>query len=450
MNRLAKIQHPLQAELSPPSQFAAANFNAVDLLGVIAPSSSNGSSDFDDSFQLQMTSIGKVALVDTYYKDFHRFHPFKAKPAILIAAMRLIGHIYTFRKWSAVLAVLKDQIVNYWALAGPSDPVVIQARLLYSIALFWFDYKTEAKFGSDNAIHLAVGLQLCRDEFSAKYAVEDPVHAESWRRTWWMLHVIPEPKTLHNFDCLRCTASAISTAPKRAVKEDSTHIIEAADAAIDGWLFLLPKDQNRSMIGIHRFLSDLKFNPVEDASSYARELPPDNSIPELVNVHAARVMRSVEAQIWLLALPVRLFRHTPFTTCIVSDGALALLSAYHFFLKGPKLAIARDQIRMAIGCLKALAEIWPRTARNVREIQTIAQHVLGLGTAPTRSNSTPVSGDVPQLSGGGGQGSLASEGEASSNDSDLPPLPQSLDDLCGWYSIGDLGADLSWDLANGL
>jgi hypothetical protein len=172
-------------------------------------------------------------------------------------------------------------------------------------------------------------------------------------------------------------------------------------------------------------------------------------------------MRSVEAQIRLLALPARPFRHTPFTTCMVSEGTLALLSACHFYLKGSKLAIARDQIRMTIGCLKALGEIWPRTARNVREIQTIAQHVLGVGPRGTSTGmgntTTPGSSDLPQLVGGQGSGSGSlgsSEGgdpDLSSTETDPVSLLGSIDDLCGWYNLaGDLSTDLPWEMVNGL
>jgi hypothetical protein len=149
---------------------------------------------------------------------------------------------------------------------------------------------------------------------------------------------------------------------------------------------------------------------------------------------------------------------------MVSEGTLALLSACHFYLKGAKLAIARDQIRMTIGCLKALGEFWPRTARNVREIQTIAQHVLGVrlprgaGTG-TSSSTTPGSSDLPQLVGGAGDGqgsgSLgSSEGgdpDLSSSETDPISLLGSIDDLCGWYNLaGDLSTDLPWEMVNGL
>lgn len=72
---------------------------------------------------------------------------------------------------------------------------------------------------------------------------------------------------------------------------------------------------------------------------------------------------------------------------MVSEGILALLSACCIRLEGRELAIARDQVRMTLGCLKALGEIWPRTARNVREIQMIAQHVLGLEENVGRTSS---------------------------------------------------------------
>lgn len=78
--------------------------------------------------------------------------------------------------------------------------------------------------------------------------------------------MIPEPKTIQDFECrefssddtvfssfayligaVNCAGLAISTVPKHAVKEDSIHVIQAADSAIDGWLLLLPKDRKQVM-----------------------------------------------------------------------------------------------------------------------------------------------------------------------------------------------------------
>ena len=198
-------------------------------------------------------------------------------------------------------------------------------------------------------------------------------------------------------------------------------------------------------------MSDLKFNPVEDVSSCAREPPSENLTPDLINVHTVRVLRSVEAQIGLLALPSRPFDHTPFVTCMVSEGTLALLSACAFQLSGKELAIARDQIRMTIGYLKDLGELWPRTVSNVKEIQTIARHVLGLGgSRPIDGSSTTKSSNVPSLSGGDSHGRLGSETEGAGIENGVPESLGSMEDVCGWYSLSDLGPELEQWMGDGL
>jgi hypothetical protein len=126
---------------------------------------------------------------------------------------------------------------------------------------------------------------------------------------------------------------------------------------------------------------------------------------------------------------------------MVSEGTLALLSACSFLLKGRELAIAREQIRMTIGCLKALAELWPRTARNVRELQTIAHHVLGLASKVTTQPREGSDFSSSQSQGG----AFGSETGASSDDFNMVPSLGSIDDLCGWYNIGDLDSNVSWE-----
>lgn len=126
---------------------------------------------------------------------------------------------------------------------------------------------------------------------------------------------------------------------------------------------------------------------------------------------------------------------------MVSEGTLALLSACSALLKGKDLAIARDQIRMTLGCLKVLGEVWPRTARNVREIQTIAQCVLGLEQVAS-SNNTPGSSELPSF-GADGITLDSTTGGLATDDNDLSASVGAIEDLCGWYNIGDLD-DLPW------
>lgn len=130
---------------------------------------------------------------------------------------------------------------------------------------------------------------------------------------------------------------------------------------------------------------------------------------------------------------------------MVSEGTLALLSACKFLFKGKDLAIARDQIRMTIGCLKVLGEVWPRTARNVRELQTIGQYVLGVGS---RESNSDASNPTPGLHALEGDGSRSSSTNVLSSDTDILSSISSIQDLCGWYGLGDL-PDLPWGIGDG-
>jgi hypothetical protein len=140
-------------------------------------------------------------LVKSYYANFHHFHPFAPpfKHLVqlsqasafnfnpLIAAMRLIGHIYDTHQWSESLS---RDVEAQTSQLKPSDAVQVQARLLYSIALFWYTFKAEAKEQIDAAINVAVNLEMHRQEFAAIYGFGDPIMIECWRRTWWMLFIV--------------------------------------------------------------------------------------------------------------------------------------------------------------------------------------------------------------------------------------------------------------------
>lgn len=132
-----------------------------------------------------------------------------------------------------------------------------------------------------------------------------------------------------------------------------------------------------AIVGIHRPYSTLLFNPLEIISSCTTG-PPDSVLTgDLANVHTVRCLKSIEAQIRLMALPARPFCHTPFVICMMTSGTIPLLAACRFLFASGRLEIARHQIKMSIGCLKAMAEVWPQAAVQVREIQMIAQEVLG-------------------------------------------------------------------------
>lgn len=141
-------------------------------------------------------------LIDSYYKNFHICHPFVLPRkhltelyqdpsrqhglVPLVAALRFMGNIYNAREWSIPL---KDDVEASLSLLSPCDPIQVQCRILYSVALFWYDYKAEAKSQMDRAAELAIDLQMFRAEFAVSQGADDLVQRESWRRTWWMLYI---------------------------------------------------------------------------------------------------------------------------------------------------------------------------------------------------------------------------------------------------------------------
>lgn len=149
------------------------------------------------------SDIAGDPLIASYYKNFHKFHPLvlpqkhltriQQDPGIrlnlkpLIAILRFIGHIYSFRGWSTPL---RDHVETCFAEAPPKDPIMVQCRLLYSIALFWNNYKDEARREIDAAVRLGLDLQMHRQDFATKHGAQDAVLTECWRRTWWMLYMV--------------------------------------------------------------------------------------------------------------------------------------------------------------------------------------------------------------------------------------------------------------------
>lgn len=147
----------------------------------------------------------------------------------------------------------------------------------------------------------------------------------------------------------------------------------------------------------------------------------------------------MQAQVRLLTLPTERFHHTPFTTCMISEGTLALLSACSFLLKGKELAVARDQIRMTIGCLKTLGQVWPRTAKNVREIQTIAQHVLRLKPRLNGERAATDTAGSLAVTDKGDAANSNFQTNMSSGESEVFASLGTMDDVCRWYNIESIG-----------
>lgn len=205
---------PQMVEVNPPTHSLLDGAVVCDEIFI---TSSSGSS-------AELVSIENDPLIDSYYRNFHQLHPFllprRALARIcqdpsnqltfkpLIAIMRFVGNIMRSQEWSIPL---KDHAEACFMEALSTDPILAQCRLLYSIPLFWYEHKTDAKWQMETAMRLAIDLRMSDDEFLVKHGDNDPVLQESWRRTWWMLFTVDAyyAGTLGtmNFEILKIEAS---------------------------------------------------------------------------------------------------------------------------------------------------------------------------------------------------------------------------------------------------
>lgn len=153
--------------------------------------------------------------------------------------------------------------------------------------------------------------------------------------------------------------------------------------------------QIRAIIAMHRPFSRLLYDPLEKISSCTVTPPTTHPSRETMDIHTTRCLMSIEAQMQLIMLPKRPFCHTPFTICMITTGMIPFLSACKFVLTEQKLAKARDQIRLSIGCLRVLAKTWPQGGQSVREMQAIAQEVLQLRHTTSSNSSSAMASDEP-------------------------------------------------------
>ena len=149
--------------------------------------------------------VASDPFIDMYYNCFHKFHPCilprkrlafymkdiskESRLAPVITAVRFIGSLYCRSPQSSTI---RQEVADAIATAqqGPLDPFTIQAELLYSVALFWYGDRGQARQGLTDAICQAVELGMHKREFAAAYGEGDAVLEECWRRTWWQLYLV--------------------------------------------------------------------------------------------------------------------------------------------------------------------------------------------------------------------------------------------------------------------
>jgi Fungal Zn(2)-Cys(6) binuclear cluster domain/Fungal specific transcription factor domain len=137
-------------------------------------------------------------LVELYYENFHRSHPIlfpkkvydggRRYPSYLNAVVQYIGSHYSVISVAHLRELAATELAQ--TANGENSPQVVQARLLYAIALHGNGEIEEARTLLHEAIDMALAVGMNKKEFANFFSRQgNELEAESMRRTWWELYV---------------------------------------------------------------------------------------------------------------------------------------------------------------------------------------------------------------------------------------------------------------------
>lgn len=131
---------------------------------------------------------------------------------------------------------------------------------------------------------------------------------------------------------------------------------------------------------LHRPRSQLTYGSVERTSKCAPP-PSEKSVEEqqrAYDFHTTKVLEASESAIGLFTLPAPFLKRTPLVICSLTLSLLAQIAACRLRLKGVVYTAARDRIRLGLGVIKTLGEVWPVAQKTVKEVQIIARETLSV------------------------------------------------------------------------
>ncbi|KAK6340958.1 hypothetical protein TWF696_009271 [Orbilia brochopaga] len=149
------------------------------------------------------------------------------------------------------------------------------------------------------------------------------------------------------------------------------------DGKVDEMLFQAHMVINAASIYLHRPKSHLAISLVPDETSCT---PPTQwtTTSKPVAFHTTKAIRAADAISKLVTLPTPLIKHTPFFTCIITLSAIVHLSACSWLLYGEEGYMAKERIRLSVGALKTLEDIWHIAQCVLMQVKVVSREVFAL------------------------------------------------------------------------
>lgn len=127
-------------------------------------------------------------------------------------------------------------------------------------------------------------------------------------------------------------------------------------------------------IVLHRDLSELDTTVAKSVTSCA----PHHSVVAGTswNIHAAKTIQAAQQISKLITLPISVTRHTHFFTCVITLSAVVHLSVWSAMMSMIHDDDLKQQLRLNIGGLKAISDIWPSATKAFGQVRGVAQEIF--------------------------------------------------------------------------
>lgn len=127
---------------------------------------------------------------------------------------------------------------------------------------------------------------------------------------------------------------------------------------------------------LHRPRSDLNLDDVEKVKTCVAAHSSAPLPGGLKDVHTVKAMQAAKDICGLILLPCPMVKHTPFFSCAVTMSSIVFLSYWSFIATETGDTFIKDNIRLNIGVLKTLGELWPIANTVLGQVKGVAQELF--------------------------------------------------------------------------
>ncbi|GAB1197819.1 hypothetical protein APSETT444_007122 [Aspergillus pseudonomiae] len=376
-----------------------------------------------------------------YYEHFHVAHPIlvpstlykdRDYPPFLQLVVEFVGSHYLP---SGPRQQLKDKVDAALESNPDRSPCMVQAWLIYSIALYARGERQNAQQAFSQSAEIAFELGMHRGDFASSVHPERSVEAESMRRTWWELYItdifMAVPLKTITFRCttvapevgLPCDESAYTGCgeipPPRKMLDFKRRVFAAQEIAFSSFSYRIEAVTILCRVLVLNRLRDYHrdhLQAIENALvSWVNHLPSRKldivdsygNVDEMIfQAHLIIAIKATEASRRVsdsISICPNIQKHTPFVIpALALCGMIQLATSINH--SEECFDHHCNRVTLILGCLKSTKRTWASAECAYDCVRSTAADILSdsiekWNTEPLKSIPTPRdSTDVERIS----------------------------------------------------